>query len=55
MSHYSLPRRRIPKGASAKLAIQDANDRRDPEMAQNVVAGHIDDARENILRKLGQI
>jgi DNA-binding GntR family transcriptional regulator len=37
------------------LAILDAIDRRDPEMAQKAMADHIDKARENILRALGQI
>jgi DNA-binding GntR family transcriptional regulator len=37
------------------LAILDAIERRDPELAQKAMADHIDNARENILRKIGQI
>lgn len=37
------------------MAIVDAMDRRDPEAARAAMAAHIDSARENIIRKLGQI
>jgi DNA-binding GntR family transcriptional regulator len=37
------------------VAIIEAIDRRDPDLAQRAMVAHIDSARENIIRKLGQI